>query len=118
MKLNEKLIEKAKEAKTAEELYSLAKELGFELTEEEAKNYFAQLNSKGGELADDELDNVAGGRKCGTTYKNGKPVITFFNCCDFFEVWKEGVDWEICGTCKYKGYDGMYVCDCPERYEN
>ena len=55
------LIEKAKEAKNPDELMSLAKENGIELTEEAASTYFNQLNPKMGELADDELDNVAGG---------------------------------------------------------
>lgn len=60
MKENNELMEKAKEAKSAEELMSLAKENGVELTAEEAASYFAQLN-KSGELSDEELDNVAGG---------------------------------------------------------
>lgn len=55
------MIEKAKAAKSAEELLAIAKENGIELTEEEAKNYFEQLCPKSGELSDDELDNVAGG---------------------------------------------------------
>lgn len=56
------LIEKAKQAKSAEELFTAAKENGVELSEEEARDYFEQLN-KSGELSDDELDNVSGG--CG-----------------------------------------------------
>ena len=59
--MNTELIAKAKEAKSPEELMALAKENGVELTEESAKAYFNQLNPKTGELADDELDNVAGG---------------------------------------------------------
>lgn len=55
------MIEKAKAAKTAEALMALAKENDVEMTEEEAKIYLAQLNPASGELADDELDNVAGG---------------------------------------------------------
>lgn len=55
------MIEKAKAAKTAEELLVLAKENNVELTEEEAKAYFVQLNPNLGELTDEELDNVAGG---------------------------------------------------------
>ena len=47
------LFEQAKGAKSAEELVSLAKENGMELTEEEAAAYFAQLN-KSGELSDEE----------------------------------------------------------------
>ena len=61
MKMNNELIAKAKQAKNPEELLALAKENGVELTEESAKAYFNQLNPKTGELADDELDNVAGG---------------------------------------------------------
>ena len=59
--MNKELIEKAKAAKTPEELQGIAKENGMEMTEETAKTYFEQLNSKAGELSDDELGNVAGG---------------------------------------------------------
>ena len=58
--LTSELIAKAKAAKSAEELLALAKESGVELTEEEAKTYFAQLNANGA-LSDDELEVVAGG---------------------------------------------------------
>ena len=61
MDMNKELIAKAKEMKTPEELKEFAKENGMEMTEESAKAYFEQLNPKTGELADDELDNVAGG---------------------------------------------------------
>ena len=61
MEMNNELIAKAKQAKNPEELMTLAKENGIELTEESAKAYFNQLNPKTGELSDDELDNVAGG---------------------------------------------------------
>ena len=54
MKMNNELIAKAKEAKTAEELMALAKESGEEITEESAKAYFDLLNPKTGELSDDE----------------------------------------------------------------
>ena len=54
------LIAKAKAAKTAEELIELAKDNNMELTEEEAKTYFEQLNANGA-VSDDELDGVAGG---------------------------------------------------------
>ena len=59
--MNEEMIAKAKEAKSVGELIALAKENGIELTEEDAKMYFEQLNAKKGELSDDELDCVAGG---------------------------------------------------------
>jgi len=57
---NEEAIAKAKQAKNVEDLLTLAKESGVEMTAEQAQEYFAQLNPKSGELADDELDNVAG----------------------------------------------------------
>lgn len=51
---------KAKAAKTAEELCALAKAEGIEATEEQIKSRFAAMH-KEGEVADKELDNVAGG---------------------------------------------------------
>lgn len=62
MKFTKELIEKAKQAKSAEELLELAKSESVELTAEEAKKVFADLH-KTGELSDEELDNVSGG--CG-----------------------------------------------------
>ena len=58
---NAEMIEKAKAAKSAEELLELAKANNVEMTADEAATYFAQLNPKSGELGDDELDEVAGG---------------------------------------------------------
>lgn len=53
-------IEKAKTAKSAEELLAMAKAENIEMTAEDAAKVFAELH-KTGELSDDELDNVAGG---------------------------------------------------------
>ena len=58
-----KLIAKAKATKSTEELLTLAKANNVELTEEEAKTYFAQLNANG-TVSDDELDAVVGGGSC------------------------------------------------------
>lgn len=70
------MIEKAKEAKTAEELLALAKENNIEMTEEEAKTYFAQLHPASGELSDDDLDNVAGGGCISDlVYRNERPSV-------------------------------------------
>ena len=57
------LIGKAKTAKSAEELLALAKANNVELTAEEAKTYFEQLNATDA-VADDELDVVAGSGSC------------------------------------------------------
>ena len=64
---NAEVIEKAKAAKSAEELLALAKENNVEMTADEAKTYFAQLNPKSGELSDDDLDAVAGGACANST---------------------------------------------------
>ena len=60
MKFSQELIEKAKTAKTAEELLAMAKAENIALTEEQAAKAFAELK-RSGEIADEELDNVAGG---------------------------------------------------------
>ena len=71
--LTPEMIEKAKAAKSAEELLALAKENNVDMPAEEAAAYFAQLNPKGGELDDDDLDAVAGG---GCESSSGKTVVT------------------------------------------
>ena len=68
--LKPEMIEKAKEAKSADELLELAKENNVEITADEAKTYFAQLGSKSGELDDDDLDAVAGGACARTEQAN------------------------------------------------
>ena len=70
--LTPELIAKAKTVASADELLLLAKENGIEISEEEAKAYFAQINGNG-IVADDELDLVAGG--CDTTvFYHGEKV--------------------------------------------
>ena len=66
MNISKELIEKAKTAKSAEELLEMAKAENIELTEEEAAQAFAKMN-KNGELSDEELDNVAGGCEGGAS---------------------------------------------------
>ena len=56
--LTPEMIEKAKAAKSAEELLELAKAGGIEMTADEAATYFAQLNPKSGELSDDDLEYI------------------------------------------------------------
>lgn len=73
MENNKELFAKAKEAKTPEELMALAKENNMEMTEESAKAYFEIIHPKAGEIADEELDNVAGG---GCHTKDGREIVT------------------------------------------
>ncbi len=58
--LSNEMLQKAKECKTVDELLSLAKERNVPLTEEQVTKTFNRWN-KTGELADEELENVAGG---------------------------------------------------------
>ena len=60
--INLELIAKARATKSVEELLELAKANNIELTEKEAKTYFAQLNANGA-VSDDELDIVSGGKE-------------------------------------------------------
>ena len=115
--LTQEMIEKAKEAKSAEELLEIAKANGVDMTADEAAAYFAQLNPKCGELDDDDLDNVSGG--CGTQYTPkfavGDHVIErglyncdgglFGNCQSRYWVVKAFIDYEDHGI--------HYRCSCP-----
>ena len=70
MNITKELLEKAKTAKSAEELLQMAKAENIELTAEQAAKAFAELK-RSGELSDEELDNVAGGG-CGDSETTGK----------------------------------------------
>jgi len=103
---NEEILAKAKKLKSVEELLTLAKESGVEMTVEQAQDIFAQLNQKSGELADDELDNVAGG---GCHNGEGYLVVTALHVCGSWTC-------KNCGStdagffCKGCGAD--YLCSC------
>ena len=71
------LIEKAKTAKSAEELLEIAKESGVEMTADEAATYFAQLTPKSGELDDNDLDGIAGGANGGCNNSEDRQCL---NC--------------------------------------
>ena len=58
-KLTVKMIEKAMQCKTADELMVLAKAKGFDITKDDAEAYMAELADF--ELDGEELKNVAGG---------------------------------------------------------
>ena len=125
---NEETLAKAKQAKSVEELLTLSKESGVEMTAEQAQDIFAQLNQKSGELADDELDNVAGGgchngegylvvyaseyvcalwvcKKCGSTEIKDEYSRTFCKKCGSAHD---------CFHCSYYLYkDGLQLCSNP-----
>ena len=70
MNISKELIEKAKTAKTAEELLEMAKEESIEMSAEQAAEYFVTIHASG-ELSDEELNNVSGG--CGS---GDEPLFT------------------------------------------
>ena len=130
MEMNNELIAKAKQAKTPEELLALAKENGIEMTEESANAYFKQFNPKMGELADEELDNVAGG----SCYASDGRMVTSLGAgtfCDNFCCKKDngrrhsnicGFPYCTecgavvnCGQCKLCSYEkGLWLCNSPK----
>ena len=81
MNISKELLEKAKTAKTAEELLEMAKAENIELTEEEAAKALAELH-KAGELSDEELDNVAGGCGDDSESEETKEPVNKFNVGD------------------------------------
>lgn len=106
MKVTNEQLVKAKTAKSAEELLALAKEAGIELTAEQAKEKFDILHSEG-ELADEELDNVAGGSSCinGRSYSDDPPyylITTCGNQCDKIKLIDQD-SWSgwSCQNCEY-----------------
>ena len=132
MEINKDLLAEAEHAKNAEELKTLAKENGVELSDEQANAYFAKLGSKGNELTDDELDSVAGG-DC-TTYHDGCPVVIALNRCEYWVCETCGTktkklvycdtiqncancgDPVNCGNCLHSVYeDALLLCKAPER---
>ena len=107
---NAEMIQKATDAKTAHELLELAKAEGIDITAQEAATYFAQLNPKGDELADDELGGVSGGG-CGDNlplYRNYTMVQEFF-CTNCFRVYPASQ----CKVMHYETQDDVAYCpDC------
>lgn len=81
MEFTNGMIEKAKKAENADELIEMAKEAGIELSKETAENYYSFLHAEG-ELTDDELSQVAGGKgrndPPAPRYANGTKVRIHF----------------------------------------
>ena len=125
MKFTDNMLAEARLAKSAEELLALAEKNDIEMTVEEAEANFAVLGGKTGELADDELDNVAGGA---CRYKDGRPVVTVAHDCSNWRCKHDGSEEKIkpmgawicrtcgirtyCNTCKYCSYEkGLWLCN-------
>ena len=112
MKFSNEMIEKAKTAKTAEELLQMAKAEKIELTEEEAAKAFAELH-KMGELSDEELDNVSGG--CSSYSPSGKArsrdeVVFLYETGQTVEIYNTpfGTTKTARITCKFVRYSNSW----------
>ena len=122
MNLTPEIIEKAKQAASAEEILTLAKENGMEMTEEQATAYFAQLHPASGEISDDELDNVAGG---GCHSGDGRLVITCNYSCSNWEdktQYRPEINCYVpcnaaiqnCQSCKHRTVEHeLWLCNHP-----
>ena len=77
MEFSKEQIEKAKNCATLEEFQTLAKAEGFDLSEEEVKNCFSA--TRGGELSDEDLSSVAGGKEKWTR----RGGVKFDSTCPF-----------------------------------
>ena len=123
------LLEKAKAAKSPEEIQTFAKENGMEdFSLESAKAYYEQFH-KEGELSDEELDNVAGGA-CYTD--DGRMVTTIANFCEDGHRCKkcgrnfihEGhapdcFEGPNCKDCKHMSYEkGLWLCNYEGNRKN
>ena len=117
--LTPEMIEKAKAAKSAEELLEIAKANGVEMTADEATTYFAQLNPKSGELDEDDLDAVAGGGGCG---KNPTPKFAvgdhvtergLYNCDGGLYGNCQSRYWVVDAIIYYETNGIYYRCECP-----
>ena len=116
MQFSEEQIKKAVAAKTAEELFDMAKAENLSLTEEEAAHYFKVLHTDPAdaecmELSEEEQENVAGGSVCykGSTYSNDPPhflITTLGNKCPSYAYGSNIGAYGTCGQCKYMS-DGI-----------
>ena len=73
MNFTDEMIAKAKQTASAEELLKLAEEEGIVMTAEEAEKYFSFLSADG-ELSDEALEAVAGGKGYTAKYYLGDTV--------------------------------------------
>lgn len=92
--MDEALLQRARRAKSAQELLALAEAEGIEMTKEQAEEVFQKLHTSA-ELADEELDNVSGG---GCYTNDGYLETTIGYRCGYYEESPE-MDIGVKGTC-------------------
>lgn len=112
---DKEIITKLKSCKTVDELKTVGKEIGYELTDDEAKNYLDSF-AKSGEISDNELSSVSGGGcskwRNGRAY-SGNPdywlITTIGNSCS---LWTQN---EPKIGLKYTCYS-CHHCDSPNPF--
>lgn len=110
MELSKEQIAKVKEAKSAEELLTMAKESGVRITADKAKETFDAWH-KEGELTDDELDSVSGGA-CGSS----EPPEPLFHKGDWISEY-ELYFYKILSV-TWNGADYDYYCLIVQEFPN
>ncbi len=135
VEFTQEMIEKAKLAKSAQELQELAKAENIDLSLEQATEYMKTLHPPMGEIEDDDLDNVAGG---GCHKGDGRLIVTVGHSCKHWRCKKCGgskigeSSWDNtsytvsfhcsgcseddieCETCKFMSYEkAMWLCNHP-----
>lgn len=113
------MIEKAKAAKTVEELMKFAEANSVELTAEQANSYFAQLHPNKGALTDDEIENVSGGGCGGPSappdFQVGDHVLRYgLNVCDMqYPFTCRSTFWTVEKIHVYETHGYYYTVSCP-----
>ncbi len=98
--MDEKLLEKAKEAKTLDELKGLLSNNGFDMEDENAEEFYARIHSDE-ELSDEELDGLSGGREGKGYYSTKCPR------CDMYTMVISGRTLiGRCSNCRFEFYYG------------
>lgn len=100
------LLQRAKTCSSPREIVSLAVENGMEITEEQAVAYYAKLHPTTGELADEELNHVAGGG-CTVNVKGQSRTVVSSGCPCFTGGY-------VCGAMRHV-VNGTYL---PARHDN
>ena len=122
---DKEIITKLKSCKTVDELKTVGKEIGYELTDDEAKNYLERF-AKSGELSDNELSSVSGGGcskwRNGRAY-SGNPdywlITTIGNSCSLWV--KGGQNFGLkhtCCSCEHIDTPNPFTYFCLKRKFN
>jgi predicted ribosomally synthesized peptide with nif11-like leader len=117
--MDQKLIEKAKTAKSPAELAEMAREDGIRLSEADSQRYYAQLHGDSQELSDEELANVSGGscHSTATLAKEYRQVSKDSTCgnysTDGWSAFSSGGNDRTCLNCKHAttSATSVYFCE-------